>query len=218
MMRSIVSAFFIMALGASLPASAQADQAVSPADAVREATDRHLTALSEVLKQVPVAVHSRIEKAMEISRKGGRKALEALERAHLSGEELDALMSRSQARGLERAIEAIEKASARVSEKLGNLINRVSQVEARQALADAIEHIQAARDGVLARLDRLLQRGVSTARPPERPDVTAPGSSARPSDLRPARPDVRPQDLLPVIVRPVRPDRPEPPARPEGRP
>lgn len=209
MIRSIFATIFALLIVSSAVIAVETpEKAASPAVEVEQATERYLEVLSDLMAEVPEGARSRIEKAIEVSRRGGEKALEALAKVDMSKVDFDLLMSGSQLRGLEKAIDAVEQAGKRAASKLEAAMDRVPE-EASQMIQSALDRIGETQAVVMARLEGLLERGVSTARPPEspvRPDL------ARPSDVRPARPDLPTQVVKPVIPRP------ELPSRPDGRP
>lgn len=212
MIRSIFATIFSVVIVSSMVIAGETpEKAASPAMEVEQVTEWHLEVLSDLIAEVPESARARIEKAIEASRRGGEKALEALARVDMSKLDVDELMSSSQLRGLEKAIDAVEQAGERAASKLEAAMDRVPE-EASQMIQSAIDRIGETQAAVMARLEGLLARGVSTAQPPERPVRP---DLARPSDVRPARPDLPTQVVKPEIPRP---SRPELPSRPNGRP
>ena len=185
--------------------SVEAPAAGSPVEVVQQATAAHIDTLNSLIEKVPAPQIEKIQKAIEVSRRGAEKALEALDRAHVEGTLLafDG-MTAQQARGVERAIQAIEEATDRTTSRLESVLDRVPE-QAEQAIVAAIDRIEAGHAQALERLEGLLVRGVSTAHPPTRPEVGPP-----------ARPELPTQAGRPEIARPaipVTPPRPERPVR-----
>lgn len=214
-MQRLAAVILALALGMPLAAWAEevpaAPDASAPVEVVARATASHLDVLNALIDKVPEPARDRIEKAIEASRRGGEKALEALRKSHLEGEEAMTPTTASQVRGLERAIQAIEAATDRTTTQLETVLGRVPE-SAAQAITRAIDQIESSHAEVLARLEGLLESGVSTLHPPDRSDT-----SARPE--RPERPENPGQDMRPEVARPARPVLPDRPARPEiGRP
>jgi hypothetical protein len=187
-------------------ASPPAEEAVRPDEVVADVAADHLEVLSGLIEKVPASALDKIEKAIEASRRGRDRALEALAKARPAAEGARAAIAGTTARGLERAIEAIEASTDRSTAHLESLLARVPE-EAATAIASAIDRIERGHAQALATLEGLLGRGVSAARPPARPDATW-----RPEAARPERPIAPGEIARPEIARP---GRPEPPALPE---
>jgi formate dehydrogenase maturation protein FdhE len=185
-----------------------AEDAVRPDEVVAEVTARHLEVLAGLIEKVPASALEKIEKAIEASQRGREKALEALAKAKPAADEAQAAMGGTTARGLERAIEAIESSTDRSTAQLESLLAKVPE-EAASAIAAAIDRIESGHARALANLEGLLGRGVSVAHPSARPDV-----SGRPEVTRPERPISPGEMARPEIVRPARPEPPVLPERP----
>lgn len=209
-MRFALGVILALALAAPLAARAgEGAQAAAPEDVVTQATAGHIDLLAGLVEKVPEPARERIQKAIEVSRRGGEKALEALRKSHLEGKPDLASMTSAQVRGLERAIQAIEEATDRATSQLETVLGRVPE-SAAAAITDAIDQIEAKHAQVLARLEGLLESGVSSLHPPARPEA-----AGRP-DVRPARPET--PAVRPDVARPATPVLPERPPRPDGRP
>ena len=209
-MRLWTAALACMFLAPTLTgAEPPAEQAGDPQTVVEQATAGHIEILTGLIEKVPAPAREKVQKAIEASRRGGEKAVEALRRAHASGLDAAASMDGSQIRGLERAIQAVEYAADRATSSLEAAMERVP-APAAEVISAAISRIDANHATLLARLEGLMERGVSTLHPPARPE--APGLAG----VRPPRPEAPTQ-----LARPILPPAlvlPERPPRPEGRP
>jgi formate dehydrogenase maturation protein FdhE len=208
-MRFVLTSLIVLSLGApAVLAAPPAEEAVRPDEVVAEVTAGHLEVLTELIEKVPASALEKIDKAIEASRRGRDKALEALAKAKPEMDAARAAISGSTARGLERAIEAIESSTDRSTAHLESLLARVPE-EAAAAITAAIDRIESGHARALASLEGLLGRGVSVDHPPARPDA-----SGRPEVMRPERPVLPGEIARPEIARPTRPEVPALPERP----
>jgi hypothetical protein len=209
MMRFLLCSLAALALCVpATQAAPPADGPVRPDEVVEDVTAAHLEVLTGLIEKVPASALEKIDKAIEASRRGRDKALEALAKVKPAAESAQVAVSGSAARGLERAIEAIESSTDRSTAQLEALLSKVPE-EAASAITSAIDRIESGHARALATLEGLMGRGVSVEHPPARPD--APG---HPEVVRPERPVTPGEIARPEIARPVRPEIPALPERP----